>query len=154
MTAANLDPSVAIVSGLQGAGTGVVFGVPGGGANLDVVGAAIDHGLSFVLCHQETAGAIMAATYGEVSGRPGACLATRGPGAASMVNGVAHAHLDRVALLAISESVAHRDRARVSHQQVDHRALFAPVTKAALAIGPEGGRSAVASALSPPTAYP
>ncbi len=88
--------ATALVTALAGAGTRVLFGVPGGGPNLDVVGAATAAGLRFVLTHTETAAAIMAATSADLTGTPGAVLVTRGPGLASAVNGIAHAALDRL----------------------------------------------------------
>lgn len=60
--------AVAIVTALARAGTRVMFGVPGGGPNLDVVGAAAAGGLRFVLPHTETAAAIMAATSADLTG--------------------------------------------------------------------------------------
>ena len=55
------DIAHALVAALQQAGTTHVFGVPGGGSNLDVVGAAVERGMQFVLTHTETAAAVMAA---------------------------------------------------------------------------------------------
>jgi acetolactate synthase I/II/III large subunit len=121
---------------LHDAGTELVFGVPGGGSNLDVVGAADAVGCRFVLTHGETAAAIMAGVVGELTGRPGACVVTRGPGAASAVNGVAQALLDRQPMVLISDCVATEDRARISHQRLDHQLLLGPVTKASLRYGP------------------
>jgi acetolactate synthase-1/2/3 large subunit len=144
----------AIAAALADAGTTVLFGVPGGGGNLDLVEATMARGVRFVLSHGETAGALMAATHAELTGRPGACLATRGPGAASMVNGVAHALLDRVPLVAVVDGIALADRVRISHQRLDHLALFAPAAKAAVAIGADDAdtvaRAAVALALAAP----
>jgi acetolactate synthase-1/2/3 large subunit len=77
----------AIVAALARAGTRLMFGVPGGGPNLDVVGAAEAAGLRFVLAHGETAATIMAATSADLTGAPGAVVVTRGPGLASAVNG-------------------------------------------------------------------
>jgi len=90
-------PSVAdlIVARLRDAGVATLFGVPGGGSNLDLIEAAGRLGMPFVLTATETAGAIAAIAQAEVSGRPGACLTTIGPGVASVVNGVACARLDR-----------------------------------------------------------
>ena len=122
----------ALLAACRQAGSTHLFGVPGGGVNLDVVGAAQDHGIRFVVTHTETAGAIMAAVSGEVTGAPGLCVATRGPGAASTINGVAQALLDRQPLIAITDCVAQADQSRVSHQRLDQPALFAPVTKATL----------------------
>ena len=122
----------ALLAACREAGSTHLFGVPGGGVNLDVVGAAQDHGIRFVVTHTETAGAIMAAVSGELTGAPGLCVATRGPGAASTINGVAQALLDRQPLIAITDCVAQAEQSRVSHQRLDQPALFAPVTKASL----------------------
>ncbi|MEK7837554.1 MAG: thiamine pyrophosphate-binding protein, partial [candidate division NC10 bacterium] len=75
-------PTVAdrVVQALRGAGVPRLFGVPGGGSNLDLLEAARAQGLPFVLCHQESAACIMAAVTGELTGSPGAALATLGPG--------------------------------------------------------------------------
>ena len=131
--------ATAIVAALAGAGTRVLFGVPGGGPNLDVVGAAGAAGLRFVLAHTETAAAIMAATSADLTGTPGAVLVTRGPGLASAVNGIAHAALDRLPLVVIADTVRATEAGRVSHQRLDQRALGGPVAKAALTIG--GGQA-------------
>ena len=105
---------------LAGAGTRLVFGVPGGGPNLDVVGAAAAAGMRFVLAHGETAATIMAATCADLTGAPGAVVVTRGPGLASAVNGIAHAALDRLPVVVIADTVPARDqRDRVSHQRLD-----------------------------------
>jgi acetolactate synthase I/II/III large subunit len=141
--------AAAIVSALAGAGTRLLFGVPGGGPNLDVVGAAADAGLSFVLAHGETAAAIMAATCADLTGAPGAVLVTRGPGLASAVNGIAHAALDRLPLIVIADTVPARDRGRISHQRLDQAALARPVAKAAVTVsaGQAGHAAGLAVAL-------
>lgn len=126
----NRELAHSLVDALARAGTTHAFGVPGGGSNLDVVGAAIDSGIQFVLTHTENAAAIMAGVVGELTGAPGVCIATRGPGAASAVNGAAQALLDRQPMVLVTDCVAHADHARVSHQRLDQPALMAPVTKA------------------------
>src|SRR6201987_4914185 len=83
-----------------------MFGVRGGGPNLDVVGAAEAAGLRFVLAHGETAATIMAATSADLTGTPGAVVVTRGPGLASAVNGIAHAALDRLPVVVIAARAA------------------------------------------------
>lgn len=115
-------------------GTSHLFGVPGGGSNLDVIGEAEAAGLRFVLTHTETAAAIMAGVAGELTGAPGLCVATRGPGAASALNGAAHADLDRQPLLLITDSVASAEADRISHQRIDQQRLFAPVTRASVVL--------------------
>jgi len=146
--------AAAIVTALADAGTTVMFGLPGGGPNLDVVGAAALAGLRFVLAHTETAAVIMAATYADLTGRPGAAVVTRGPGLASAVNGIAHAALDRLPVVVIADTVRRADAARISHQRLDQAALGAVVAKAVVTIGrdrtSEAAAAAVRLALTPP----
>jgi acetolactate synthase I/II/III large subunit len=146
--------AAAIVTALAEAGTTMVFGLPGGGPNLDVVGAAAQAGLRFVLAHTETAAVIMAATYADLTGRPGAAVVTRGPGLASAVNGMAHAALDRLPVVVIADTVRQADAGRISHQRLDQAALGAAVAKAVVTIGrdrtSEAATKAVRLALTPP----
>jgi acetolactate synthase I/II/III large subunit len=143
-----------VAAGLRHAGIEILFGLPGGGSNLDVIGAAEAAGLRFVLAHSEGAAVLMAAAAAELTGRPGACVVTRGPGATSAVNGVAHARLDRQPLLVVSDCVPAVDRGRVAHQRLDHAALFGPVTKGSFVLGSTSTaadvRAAVALSLSGP----
>ena len=136
-------PAAAIIGALSGAGTRHLFGMPGGGPNLDVVGAAQHAGLRFVLAHGETAAVVMAATYADLTGAPGAVVVTRGPGLASAINGIAHAALDRLPVVVIADTVPAPDRHRISHQRLDQDALARPVAKAVLTLGgSESERSA------------
>ena len=139
--------AAAIVTALADAGTTVVFGLPGGGPNLDVVGAAAQAGLRFVLAHTETAAVIMAATYADLTGRPGAAVVTRGPGLASAVNGIAHAALDRLPVVVIADTVRLADAGRISHQRLDQAALGAVVAKAVVTIGRDRTGEAAAKAV-------
>jgi acetolactate synthase-1/2/3 large subunit len=146
--------AAATVGALSAAGTRLVFGIPGGGPNLDVVGAAAASGLRFVLAHGEAAATIMAATCADLTGVPGAVVVTRGPGLASAVNGIAHAALDRLPVVVIADTVPAADRDRISHQRLDQDALGRSVAKAAITVG--AGRAeqaasyAVALAVAPP----
>lgn len=146
----------ALADGVRRFGADTAFGLPGGGPNLEVVGALERAGLRFVLAHDETNAAVMAGTYGLLVGRTALALATRGPGAANGVNGVAQATLDRFPLLFVTDCVAGADRARVAHQRLDQRALLAPVTKASGTLGGAAGDpdavvvSALLRAVTPP----
>ena len=139
-----------IVSRLRDAGVSTIFGVPGGGSNLDLIAAAGHASLPFVLTSTETGGALAAAAQAEVTGRPAACLTTLGPGVASVVNGIAHAFLDRVPVVVFTDS--HPDA--FAHQRLDHRALLAPVTKWSVKLTAEGAADtldrALAIAIAPP----
>jgi acetolactate synthase-1/2/3 large subunit len=152
MTVADL-----IVARLRAAGVRALFGVPGGGSNLDLIEAAQRIGVPFVLTATETAGAIAAIAQAEISSRPGACLTTLGPGVASVVNGVACARLDRAALVVLTDSHPAGGGDSFGHQRLDHYALLAPATKWSTAIAPDETAgiadlvdSAIACALAPP----
>ncbi len=132
---------------LWDAGTRLLYGLPGGGNNLDLIGACEALGMRFVLTHGETAATIMASVDGELSGRPGACVVTRGPGAASAVNGVAHAMLDRAPVAVITDAVPWGHRPRIPHQRLDQEGLFRTVTKWSGAIGVDGADEAIRSVL-------
>ena len=118
-----------LIERLRAVGTHALFGVPGGGGNLDLIEAARGVGLPFVLTSTETAAAIAAIAQAEMTGRPGACLTTLGPGAASVVNGVACAHLDRAPIVVFTDSNPIGAGGKFAHQQLDQLALFAPITK-------------------------
>jgi acetolactate synthase-1/2/3 large subunit len=146
-----------IVARLRDAGVRAVFGVPGGGSNLDLIEAAQRIGVPFVLTATETAGAIAAIAQAEISGRPGACLTTLGPGVASVVNGVACARLDRAALVVLTDSHPAAGGDSFAHQRLDHYALLAPATKWSTTIAPDETAGiadvvdrAIACALTPP----
>lgn len=113
----------------------MAFGVPGGGPNLDMVGAFGEFDIDFVLAHSETAACIMATTWGWLTDGLAVAIATRGPGAASAVNGAAQATLDRQPLLLVTDTVPGATRDRVPHQRIDQQAMLAPVVKATGVLG-------------------
>jgi acetolactate synthase I/II/III large subunit len=142
-----------IVARLREAGVLALFGVPGGGSNLDLIDAAGRAGLRFVLTATETAAALASVAQAEVTGRPGACVTALGPGVASIVNGVACARLERAPLLVLTDR--HGDQAAASeHQRLDHRALLAPVTKWSATISVENADDVMYEALARATAPP
>ena len=143
-----------LAAALARAGTSTLFGVPGGGPNLDLVGAAEANGIRFVLAHGETAAAIMASTNGLVSGRPSAAVVTRGPGAASLANGAAQATLDRHPLVVLADTVPTASRDRVAHQRIDQRALMAPITKRSVTVGPAADDERLDELLAEATIWP
>jgi len=113
---------------LHAAGVRQVFGHPGGEV-VDLIEGFRQAGLEFVLAKHETGAAFMAEAMASSTGRPGACLATLGPGATNLVTGVAHAYLDRAPVIALTGQLAVDRYEIVTHQKLDLRALFAPVTK-------------------------
>jgi acetolactate synthase-1/2/3 large subunit len=142
-------PTVAelIVEGLLRAEVPRLFGVPGGGSNLEVLEAARARGLAFVLCHQEWAATIMAAVTGELTGRPGAVLSTLGPGVTASTTGLAHAQLDRSPLLYISDRHPAGVLAYATHQYVDHAAHLGPIVKGSVTVTPDSAGHWVAHAV-------
>jgi len=114
-----------IIRTLEQAGVQRLFGMPGGGSNADLIEAARIAGLPFTLAHTETAAAFMATAQAEITGKPGACLATLGPGAASMMNGVANAYLERVPLILLTDC----HPGAMQHQNLPHREMFSSLVK-------------------------
>jgi acetolactate synthase-1/2/3 large subunit len=110
------------------AGTPFIVGHPGG-ESVELMEAARQRGMRFILTKQEVAGAMLASTWGEITGSPGVCLSTRGPGAANMVNGVAHAMLDRAPLIAITDQYSAPAYATGLRQRINQQALYEPIVK-------------------------
>lgn len=105
-----------------------VTGHPGGEV-VDLIEGFREAGLQFILTRHETAAAFMAEAMASASGTPGVCVATLGPGATNLVTGVAQAYLDRAPLIAFTGQLP-ADRFEIAtHQKLDLRALFAPITK-------------------------
>jgi acetolactate synthase-1/2/3 large subunit len=123
------DLARSLAQGLHAAGVERIFGMPGGGPNLDMIGRAHELGIEFVLAHTEAAACIMASSYGRLTNTPGVALVTRGPGLTSASNGLAQATLDRFPLLLISDAVTRASANRVAHQRLDQVAAAAPLTK-------------------------
>ncbi|MBI4942036.1 MAG: thiamine pyrophosphate-binding protein, partial [Actinobacteria bacterium] len=121
--------SADVARALRDAGARRLFGVPGGGANLELIDAAAALGLDFVLAHTESAACVMAAVHGRLTGTVGAAVVTRGPGVTSAVNGLAQASLDRYPLLLLSDTVPQAQADRTAHQRLDQVAMSAPLTR-------------------------
>jgi acetolactate synthase-1/2/3 large subunit len=124
------DPTVARVVGerLRAAGVRYVTGHPGGEV-VDLIEGFRQAGLEFVLTRHETTAAFMSEAMASASGIPGVCVATLGPGATNLVTGVAQAYLDRAPLIAFTGQLP-ADRFEITtHQKLNLRALFAPITK-------------------------
>jgi len=123
MTAAQL-----FVKCLENEGVEYIFGVPGE-ENIDVMDALLDSPIKFVTTRHEQGAAFMADVYGRLTGRPGVCLATLGPGATNLITGVADANMDRAPVIAIAGQGATTRLHKESHQILDLVNLFKPITK-------------------------
>jgi acetolactate synthase-1/2/3 large subunit len=116
--------------------------------------AARVRGMRFILMKQETAGAMLASTWGEITGSPGVCLSTRGPGAANMVNGVAHAWMDRCPLIVITDQYPPHTYETGLRQRLNHLQLYTPITKWNGTIGAKTVRQQIRRAMRVATAPP
>jgi acetolactate synthase-1/2/3 large subunit len=131
-----------------------VFAFPGGGSNLDLIEELGARGVGVVAAHSEGGAAFMAATSGDLSGRPGTLLIGLGPGVANAVNGVAHAWLDQSPLLVVSDRFAAHELDTSGHQVLDHAALLEPVTKWQVTLTASNARAAVRRAVAEATTPP
>ena len=127
------DATVArhIAAALARHGVRRMFGVPGGGSSLDLIEAAADLGIEFVLTRNESAALMMAAATAELSGTPGVAITTKGPGTANGTNGFAYAAIDRAPLVLLTDGFTAAETAFVTHQVFDQQALLAPLAKGA-----------------------
>src|ERR687890_233967 len=90
-----------LVAALENEGVDRIFGIPGE-ENLDVVESLRSSRIELVLTRHEQAAAFMAATYGRLTGRPGVCISTLGPGALNFSTGAAYAHLGAMPMIMIT----------------------------------------------------
>ena len=117
-----------LAAAFKEAGTPFIVGHPGG-ESVELMEAGRQRQMRFLLMKQEVAGAMLAATWGEITGSPGVCLSTRGPGAANMVNGVAHALLDRAPLIAITDAYSRPTYETGLRQRINQLAVYAPLVQ-------------------------
>ena len=86
-------------------------------------------GIEFILVANEASAAIMADVCARITGIPGVCHATLGPGATNLTTGVGCAYLDRSPIIALTSESGDDMLNRISQMHIDHQALFAPITK-------------------------
>ncbi len=114
-------------------GVDTVFGLPGE-ENLAFVEALAATGIELIVTRHEQHAAFMAATHGRLTGRPGICLATLGPGATNLFTGLAHAELGGMPVVAITGQKARRDNDEGSFQVLDIPAAARPLTRWATSV--------------------
>jgi acetolactate synthase-1/2/3 large subunit len=117
-----------LIKCLENEGVRYVFGVSGEEI-MSILDALADSRIRYVTTRHEQGAAFMADVYGRLTGFPGVCLATLGPGATNLITGVADAYLDRAPLVAITGQIALQRIHKESHQYIDTVALFQPITK-------------------------
>ncbi len=117
-----------LVAALENEGVDRIFGVPGE-ENLDFLESLRNSSIELVLTRHEQAAAFMAATHGRLTGRPGVCLATLGPGALNLSTGAAYAHLGAWPMILITGQKAVMSAKQARFQIVDIVASMKPLTK-------------------------
>src|SRR5690242_643078 len=117
-----------LVAALENEGVDRIFGVPGE-ENLDVVESLRTSTIQLVLTRHEQAAAFMAACYGRLTGKPGVCLSTLGPGATNLVTGAAYALLGGMPMLMITGQKPILKSRQANFQIVDTVAMMRPLTK-------------------------
>ena len=114
---------------LRQIGVRYVFGVPSGSMIDYMEAIRKTDGIDFVLVSHEAGAGFMASICGRLTRIPGACFATFGPGATNVSTGVGAALLDRNPVLVFTDEMPEKLRHRTVQMNIDHEALFKPITK-------------------------
>jgi acetolactate synthase-1/2/3 large subunit len=116
------------VKALENEGVEYIFGIPGE-ENLDFLDSLKDSKIKLILNRHEQGAGFMAATYGRLTGKPGVCLATLGPGATNFTTPAAYAQLGAMPMLMITGQKPIKKSKQGRFQIVDVVDLFRPITK-------------------------
>jgi acetolactate synthase-1/2/3 large subunit len=117
-----------LIAALENEGVDRIFGIPGE-ENLDVVESIRRSSIQLVLTRHEQAAAFMAATYGRLTGRPGVCITTLGPGALNLTTGAAYALLGAMPMVMLTGQKGILSSRQARFQIVDILATMRPLTK-------------------------
>lgn len=117
-----------LVQALRANGVTRVFSVPGE-SFLAALDGLVDSGIRNIVCRHEGGAAMMAEATGKLTGRPGVAFVTRGPGATNASAGVHVARQDSTPMILFVGQIARGDQDREAFQEVDYRAMFAPLAK-------------------------
>jgi acetolactate synthase-1/2/3 large subunit len=124
----NVKASDLFVKCLEAEGVREIYGVPGE-ENADFMISLEDSPIEFILTRHEQGAAFMAEVHGRLTGEPGVCLGTLGPGATNLITGVADGNMDRAPLVCITGQANIERQHKESHQHMDVVAMMRPVTK-------------------------
>jgi acetolactate synthase-1/2/3 large subunit len=116
------------VKALENEGVKYIFGIPGE-ENLDFLDSLQGSSIELILTRHEQAAGFMAATYGRLTGEPGVCLSTLGPGATNFVTAAAYAQLGGMPMIMLGGQKPIRKSKQGRFQIVDVVGLMKPVTK-------------------------
>ncbi|HEX2541630.1 MAG TPA: acetolactate synthase large subunit [Caldimonas sp.] len=119
-----------LVAALENEGVERIFGIPGE-ENLDVVESLRHSGIELVITRHEQAAGFMAATYGRLTGKPGVCITTLGPGALNLSTAAAFAHVGAMPMVMITGQKGVLTSRQARFQIVDIVAAMKPLTKLA-----------------------
>src|ERR1700729_1780514 len=119
-----------LVAALENEGVDRILRLPGE-ENLDVVESLRRSSIKLIVTRHEQAASFMAATQGRLTGRPGVCLATLGPGALNLTTGAAYALLGAMPMVMITGQKGILSRKQASFQIVDIVSAMTPLTKMA-----------------------
>lgn len=117
-----------VIKSLEAENVKTVFGIPGG-AVIPLYDAMYDSNLNHILMRHEQAAAHAADGFARVSGKPGVCIATSGPGATNLVTGIATAQIDSVPMVAITGQVATGIIGTDGFQEADILGITLPIVK-------------------------
>jgi acetolactate synthase-1/2/3 large subunit len=117
-----------LVRALENEGVERIFGVPGE-ENLDVVESLRNSSIKLIITRHEQGAAFMAATYGRLTGKPGVCIATLGPGALNFTTSSAYALLGAMPMIMITGQKGIMSSRQARFQIVDIVSAFRPLTK-------------------------
>ena len=117
-----------LVDALKIHGVDTAFGVPGE-SYLDVLDALHDSDIRFIINRQEGGAAFMADAYGKMTGKPGICFVTRGPGATNASIGVHTAYQDSTPMILFIGQVGNDFMDREAFQEIDYRRMFGQMAK-------------------------
>lgn len=117
-----------LMQSLRQLGIRHIFGIPGG-PSLPYIQAMRNSGIDFILVANEASAGIMADVCARITGIPGVCHGTLGPGATNLATGVGCAYLDRSSIIALTSEASDDMLGRTSQMNIDHQALFTPITK-------------------------
>src|SRR5512139_2909734 len=122
-----------LVQCLEEQGVQYIFGIPG--AKVDTIFDVLaDHGPRLILCRHEQNAAFMAGMIGLLTGTPGVCLVTSGPGVTNLTTGLSTATCDGFPLVALEGNVRRGMRHIKTHQSLDNVGVMQPVTKYAVEV--------------------
>jgi acetolactate synthase-1/2/3 large subunit len=131
---------------LKSIGVKYIFGIPGG-SSIPYIEAYRNAGIEYILVSNEASAGVMAAVSSRLTGVPGICHATFGPGATNLSSGVGGALLDRESVIALTDEIEENMTDRTVQMNIDHQALYGPISKATFRLNPANAPEIIEKAL-------